>query len=443
MNYPHSLLLAILQQAEYDRNTFWRWVRAKRSSEEAAALSQAKPERWTPKLRVIRTVSGFLLPIVGAARAVSIAAYLTELPQKLLSDVILWSAARRLRTLQRRGLTVIAVVGSYGKTTTKHHLRHLLGSLHHTLATPESVNTPLGIAAVIHKLLTHKHSVFIVEFGEQKPGDINKLTDFVRPDIAVVTPIGFAHGEHLGSEKNIQKIFTELTASQHHPKLYLVDDANKNIFSPNAETIWYGTDPDSQYRLTSLETSLNGSTAKLDTPEKQAGIAMPLFGSHHFSSALPGLIILAEDLPLEKIIPFLAYTPPVHRRLEVHHNPNGTVVVDNSYNTNPGAWREMKTLLQSLSREKVVVVTAGFVELDEVTNSVEQRRLADDLLALADGVVILRTRQNQQLRERLSGQKTVPVAEADNFDEALQIIRDQQWPLQILWLEGGNRELYQ
>lgn len=447
MMYTLPTLLAILQQGEYDRRVFWRWVQTKRSSDEVARFNQTQPERWTPKLRLIRQVSGMLAPIVGAARAVIWASFLTELPQYLFTGFILWISARRLRSLQEQGLAVIAVAGSYGKTTAKQHLRHLLSSSHHTLMTPDSVNTPLGIAAVIRQELTAKHSVFIVEFGEQKIGDLQRLTSFVRPDITVVTPIGYAHSEHFGSEKKVVSAFSELTNHPHRSALFLVDDHNRGIFEPLGETIWYGKQSDSPFLLSDVESSIQKTTAVLHTPQGEADVATALWGEHQLVGALPGIALMSADTPLPDLARRLNYMPAVPRRLEIHHNPNGTVVVDNSYNTNPGSWKQMKELMVSLSPKKVVVVTAGFVELDSETTDREHARLGQDLLDHAAGVIIIRSRYNKTLRENLaqpaSHQKSFRYAETDSLDEALEVIRRQHWPLDLLWLEGGGRELYQ
>lgn len=444
MSYRLTALLAILQQAEYDRPTFWRWVRTKRSAEETKRLNQTQPERWTPKLRLIRSFSSWLQLILGAPRGVAVSAWLVSLPQSLVAGWILARAARRLRSRQSAGLTVIAVAGSYGKTSVKYALRHLLSTRHYTLMTPESVNTPLGIAAIINRSLTDKHSTFIVEFGEQKPGDLKKLMAFVQPDIVVVTPIGYAHGEYLGSEKAVAGTFAELNLRP--PALFIIDDRNREVFAPKAETIWYGTQEQSAYRLLVGAETIGGTRGRIVLPGTSAEISAPLLGAHQLVNHLPGLVILNLDRPAQSGLSSLRYSPAVPRRLEVHHNANGTVVIDNSYNTNPGSWKQMKQLIAALSLGKVVIVTAGFVELEQGVSQAEHQQLADDLKQFS-GAVILRTRYNAQLREKLADyaakHPTFRYGETDDLDKGLALISREGWPLDAIWLEGGCRELYQ
>ncbi len=447
MKYRLIALLAILQQSEYDLTVFRAWIRQPRSDVDWQHVNQAEPERWTAKLKLIRSLAVWLAPLVGAPRAVVFSTNLVQLPEKILKSWLLWRAAQRLHHLQANGLTVIAVVGSYGKTSVKHLLHHLLSIHHYTLMTPESVNTPLGIAGIIRQQLTPKHAALIVEFGEQKPGDIARLTGFIRPDIAVITPLGFAHLAHFGSEKQLQQSFQEIADSPHRPTLFIVDDRNQNVFKPSAETIWYGTNTTSPFHLTQIKSTIAGTSGQLHTPAATVKISTPLLGTHQLVNALPGIIVLSLDPTLGSITRALQYASPTPRRLEVHHNPNGTTVIDNSYNSNPGSWQEIKPLWSSLSLGKVALVTAGFVELDPETTRQEHTKFARDIIGLASGVVILRTQANQSLRDILSQyaqkNKDFRYAEAYTLDEALAIIGQQRWPLDTLWLEGGCRELYQ
>ena len=70
--------------------------------------------------------------------------------------------------------TVVAVTGSFGKTPTKHILAHVLSTVAPTLATPGSVNTPLGIARIVREQLKPHHRFFVVEMGAYGPGSIDR-----------------------------------------------------------------------------------------------------------------------------------------------------------------------------------------------------------------------------------------------------------------------------
>ena len=97
---------------------------------------------------------------------------------------------RTKRQLKKGNLLKIAITGSYGKTSVKNFLRDILGVRYKVLATPESYNTPMGIAKTVGSL-DISHQVFVAEMGARRRGDIKKLMKIVDPDIAILTGISF------------------------------------------------------------------------------------------------------------------------------------------------------------------------------------------------------------------------------------------------------------
>lgn len=117
-------------------------------------------------------------------------------------------AARMLR--EHKGLIVIGVTGSYGKTSTKNYLYRILSEKYNTLVTPGNFNTTLGVVRTIREQLQPHHQVFIVEMGAKQPGDIREICDLVHPSIGIVASVGPMHLETFGSLENIQKTKFEL-----------------------------------------------------------------------------------------------------------------------------------------------------------------------------------------------------------------------------------------
>ncbi len=103
--------------------------------------------------------------------------------------------------------TKIAVAGSYGKTTMKEILTEILGAKLKVASTPGNYNTPVGISRFADKL-DGDEDVLIVEMGEYIPGDIDKMSEMVKPDWAIVTGINEQHMQRMGTiENTISAIF--------------------------------------------------------------------------------------------------------------------------------------------------------------------------------------------------------------------------------------------
>jgi len=121
-----------------------------------------------------------------------------RLPQLLVDDSLL--AFQEIAGEHRRAFTgpVVGITGSCGKTTTKDLLARLLGeaSTHRTEA---NLNNFLGVPLTLTKLDPERHERAVVEAGMNRPGEIARLTKMILPDVAVITMVGPAHLERLGT----------------------------------------------------------------------------------------------------------------------------------------------------------------------------------------------------------------------------------------------------
>lgn len=118
-----------------------------------------------------------------------------------LKNKIIKKAKAKIRTY--KNLKVIAITGSYGKTTTKEILGTILSESYNVVMTEGTKNTPLGISRLILNELNDSHEVFIVEMWAYIKWDIKNLCDIVWPDISIITGITLQHLERFKSLDNI------------------------------------------------------------------------------------------------------------------------------------------------------------------------------------------------------------------------------------------------
>src|SRR5690606_19766860 len=124
-----------------------------------------------------------------------------------------WMFRRRAaNTLRRANPTVIGITDSYGKTSTKEYLAHILNGRYRAYATPKSYNTLMGVCIAINSDLAQDdaYDYFIVEMGAYVPGEIKSICDLVRPQISIVTAVGPQHLERFGSLENTARAKYEI-----------------------------------------------------------------------------------------------------------------------------------------------------------------------------------------------------------------------------------------
>ncbi len=358
---------------------------------------------WTRRLRTLAAVWAVLVLAVmaggvaggigapmaaGVALAVPLlvdaACGLTAPLERRLGDVFVQRAAHRLR---RVAPTVVAITGSYGKTSTKGYVAHLAGASRSLVASPASFNNRAGLARAVNEHLTDGTEVFVAEMGTYGPGEIADLCRWVRPTVSVITAIGPVHLERFGSEDRIVEAKSEIfgTASV---AVLAVDDARLAAVADRLETegkrVVRCSARDSAADVSAIPDG-QGLTVRLSgavVAEKVAGHAQP----GNVACAVAVAVQLGVD-PAE-IARRLASLPSVAHRLEPLTGPGGATVLDDTYNANPAGTRAALARLAGLrsASNTLVVVTPGMVELGPLqveANAAfaeEAARVADHLL---------------------------------------------------------------
>jgi len=295
---------------------------------------------------------------------------------------------------------VVAITGSYGKTSTKHILAHILSSSVPTLATPGSVNTPLGIARILRERLKPNHRYLVVEMGAYGIGSIARLCALTPPDFAAITAVGLAHHERFKSLEAVAQAKFEIAeaAIARHGRVVLDADA----IPATARDARVAANPAS-FALVGRAPELVGLKGYLiaDATQSEAGVAFtfahqgasvrvaaPIFGLHQVDNIAVALALALEiGVPVETAVATLRTLPQIPHRLQVLRNEGQATVIDDAYNANPVGFASALDLLATLAGKKHrrILVTPGMVELGQAHEAEHRRigKLAGDTVDLA------------------------------------------------------------
>ena len=328
---------------------------------------------WTPRLRRVAAVSAVLLLVAGVvglgalvavlpALVVDAALYVTAPLERALSRKYVVAAKERIAKVQP---TVIAITGSYGKTSTKNYLAHLLGTSHSLLASPASFNNAMGLSRAVNDGLLPGTEIFVAEMGTYGPGEIASLCEVFPPDIAVLTAIGEVHLQRMKDREGVLSAKSEITEKASS----VVVDVDDNLLRGLAD--------DCQHRGQQVVRCSTRSTAAdvalvdghLHVQGEDLGpVTLPDTAiSGNTAVALGAALALGDDLRL--LLPRLKDLPTVAHRLEPMAQPGGSWILDDTYNSNPvGAALAVRraTELAGRSGGRVHVVTPGMVELGDL-----------------------------------------------------------------------------
>ncbi|RRU05139.1 UDP-N-acetylmuramoyl-tripeptide--D-alanyl-D-alanine ligase [Stenotrophomonas sp. 278] len=272
-------------------------------------------------------------------------------PQVVVADTEV-ALARIAAGMQRdRATSVFAITGSNGKTSVKTLLLAILQQVaredHKVVyANPGNRNNEIGLPLAV--LDAPEDADFaIYEMGAGKPGDIAYLTDIARPQYALVNNIASAHLERMGSLLGVATTKGAIYAALPADGVAVInaDDAYAAWFEqhvvghpPRSRVLRYGLDHSADITARSIRMTATGSQFTLHTPVGTADISLALPGRHNISNALAAAsLALAADIPLAQVATGLGNAEPVPGRQIAHTLPGGAVLIDDSYNANPGS----------------------------------------------------------------------------------------------------------
>ncbi|PEN13352.1 Mur ligase [Longibacter salinarum] len=278
----------------------------------------------------------------------------------------------RAKLQERSDLHVIGITGSYGKTSTKFILAELLRQKFNVLATPSSYNTPMGICIVVNNKLRPEHQVLVLEYGIRYPGDIEELTDIARPDTSVVTTIGIAHLETMGTQDAIAQekgTLVEHTAPG-GPAVLNLDDPRVEAMRERADGPIWGVSledhPDAKITASNISYDTSGTRFTVqDDTGAEAEFRTRLLGRHNVVNILLAIAVARSmGLRLRAMAHAIRRVDPVEHRLELRQR-GAITVIDDAFNSNPVGARNAVEILGQMNGGRRVIVTPGMVELGE------------------------------------------------------------------------------
>jgi UDP-N-acetylmuramoyl-tripeptide--D-alanyl-D-alanine ligase len=404
---------------------------------------------WTGRLRRVAIVAGAMVLVVFLVGVAVVSAFLVVLGLFLLPAVIdlallalipvegalgrRWveQASARLKT---SGAKVVAITGSYGKTTTKLYVAHLLAGSFRTVASPASFNNRMGLARAINEHLVPGTEVFVAEMGAYGPGEIAELTSWIPPDVSALVAVGPVHLERFKTEERIVAAKAEIldragvaVVAVDHPLLAALAAER----AADLEVVTISTQG-AEARVT-----IRDGVIRLDGAE--VGKTPDYVFEVNLAVAIG--IGLALGVPISELTARLDGLPRVEHRQNVTTSDRGFIVIDDTFNSNPAGARSALRLLSRLGAEgRTAVVTPGMVELGPVQFA-QNRDFAAEAAALVDHVVIVGATNRRALREG-SGNGRASVTVVPSREGAVEWVRENLGPGDAVLYENDLPDHY-
>ena len=331
-----------------------------------------------------------------------------------------------------KNLKVVGITGSYGKTSTKYIINNILTQKYQTLMTPESYNTTMGVTKTINNDLKSIDQVFVCEMGAKNAGDIKEICDLVSPKFGIITSIGEQHLETFKTLENVKKTKFELADSIPDDGIVFLNYNDINIRNMNYKKkniIKYGIMKEAQdniefdYWAENIILNEKGTTFDFCSKSgKNVRLSTKLLGTHNICNIVGASAIACEmNLNQNEISIGVKTLKPVPHRLEVKANPNGYIVIDDAYNSNPIGSKMALEVLNSFEGYKKLIITPGMIELGD-KQELYNKQFGEYISNVCDFTILVGKNQTKPIQEGLKnkGYSNDKIYIASDLNDAIQ-----------------------
>jgi UDP-N-acetylmuramoyl-tripeptide--D-alanyl-D-alanine ligase len=317
---------------------------------------------------------------------------------KNLLTKIFVSQAKQI--IKKHNPMIIAVVGSVGKTSTKHTIATVLSQKYRVQFQNGNYNVPLTLDFVVtgqslpplynpfgwikawlngqkYIIGNYPYDVLLLEIGTDAPGDIIEFKEIITPDLAVVSAIS---EEHMEFFKDLEKVAEEeLSIAQFSKELIVnIDDINKDflkLYVPKAvNIIKYGFGHSAIYKINARRNSHHAFNAEIHMPMGKKVAAEIQVAAKHSLKPVAAAVAVADQLGLttKQIEKGLNNVKPTNGRMRLYEGINNTILIDDTYNSSPLAAEAALNTLYEIQAPQKIAILGSMNELGSVSKVAHQ-----------------------------------------------------------------------
>jgi len=264
---------------------------------------------------------------------------------------------------------LVAITGSNGKTTVKEMLASVLRQAGTVVATQGNLNNELGVPLTLCRLDADTDFA-VIEMGANHHGEIARLVEMAKPIISMINNVSGAHIEGFGSIGGVSKAKSEILAGLGKDGVGIVN-ADMPFLSDwkqilaDKKMLTFALDSDADTNAVEVQLKPQSSHFMVKRDDEYLSINLPIPGRHNIANALAVITIAYElNISSEAIVKGLAEMKGVSHRLQLRQGPNDSRLIDDSYNANPGSYKQALDVLTSFEGLNYLVL-GDFGELGD------------------------------------------------------------------------------
>ncbi|MCA0452605.1 MAG: UDP-N-acetylmuramoyl-tripeptide--D-alanyl-D-alanine ligase [Chloroflexi bacterium] len=335
---------------------------------------------------------------------------------------------------------VVGITGSYGKTTTKNYLAHILSGRYKTYPTPKSYNTLMGVTLAINNDMANDHSIeyFICEMGAYIQGEIQQIAELTHPTISIVVEVGPQHLERFGTLENVATAKYEIIKALPPDGVGVFNWDNPHVremyergYPKTRLAVSRVVDPTNvptngpRFIASEISETLNG--LKFTVTDNQTGehelFDTTLLGEHNVTNVLLATAVAVhEGMKLRDVAFRVRALKPAESRLVRQTTAQGITIINDAYSANPtGVVSALKALALHQNGRRLLI-TPGMVELGPL-HEAENKKLGIEAAKYASDIILVGAAQTAPIKAGL-GEANFP---ADHLQTVEKLAEAVDW----------------
>jgi UDP-N-acetylmuramoyl-tripeptide--D-alanyl-D-alanine ligase len=305
---------------------------------------------------------------------------------------------------------VVAITGSWGKTSTKNHVRDLLTGFTEVVASPASWNNTAGLSRTVNEHLTDTTEVLVAEMGTYGVGEIADMCSWVRPKVGVICAIGPMHLERMRTLDTIVTAKSEILEGVDTAVLWVddprLDEVSRHVRAPRVMRVGSrgGADLD-------VEIGRDNDRLVVWAGGERLGDLAAEGAPHTGNLGCAVAAALAAGVTPAHVASRLGSLASIDHRAAVGTSDSGVVIIDDTFNSNPAGARAAIDRLAELVPGRRAVVTPGMVELGPIQD--EENEALGRAVVESGATLVAVGWTNRRALVRGGGTDTVLVADRD------------------------------
>ncbi len=345
---------------------------------------------------------------------------------------------------QKFNIPFVGITGSVGKTSTKDMVADVLQQKYNVLKTEGNFNNEIGVPLTIFNL-NEGHQAAVLEMGMSGVGEISRLTDIIRPDVAIITNIGLSHIEKLGSKQNILRAKLEILEGLRSGGLLVLNGDDSMLRGLKGllknRTVFYGMDEGVDYRAVNINSRGElGTSFDITIDNREYTVQLQVPGAHNVHNALAAIAAGYElGVPMESIINGISLFTPGKMRMDIL-SAEGFRIINDSYNASPQSMEAAIKVLNGMNGGgRRIAVLGDMLELGDWT---EETHRGVGKFAAGEGVdLIITVGINARFISKGATDAGYPSERTANFntvEEAVQYLEKVLLRNDVILIKGSR-----